>query len=118
MEQYWARVKTDGTYPLRRGAWYRVSEFQSNEVLVDILWSPVGLPLSEVEITEERPMRWTVVPRPLQAKHLPESWGAVYGTCPNCGHRESLEGSPPMMGCHQCEGLFPVAWDEKYLGRK
>jgi len=118
MEPYWARLKTEGPYPLRRGAWYPVSEFQADKVLVEVLWSPVGVPRSAVEITEERPLQWTVVPRPRHAVRLPESWGPVYGACPNCGHRASLRSAPPMMGCHQCEGLFPVAWDEKYLGRK
>jgi hypothetical protein len=38
--------------------------------------------------------------------------------CPNCGNRSSLETTPLAMGCQQCEGLFPVAWEEKYLGRE
>jgi len=24
---YWARLKLDGDYPIRRGAWYRVTQF-------------------------------------------------------------------------------------------
>jgi hypothetical protein len=118
MEPYWARVTTDGPYPLRRGAWYPVNELAKDHVLLDVLWAPVNVPRAAVEIAEERPLRWTVVPRPRQAVSLPESWGPVYGVCPNCGHRASLQNAPPILGCQQCEGLFPVAWDEKYLGRK
>ena len=118
MELYWARLKTEGPYPLRRGAWYPVTEFKQDVVRLDVHWEPVTVPRSAIEIVDTRPLRWTVVPRPRKAVRLPESWGPRYGVCPNCGNRSSLETTPLAMGCQQCEGLFPVAWEEKYLGRE
>jgi len=35
-ELEWARLKVEGPYPLRRGAWYRVTEFFPDEVVVDV----------------------------------------------------------------------------------
>jgi len=115
---HWARLTAEGPYPLRRGGWYRVTEFERHEVIVDVQWKAVSVPRSLVEVAEQRPLRWTVVPRPRDAVRLPESWGAVYGVCPNCNNRASLENTPQDLSCGQCEGQFPVAWDEKYLGRK
>jgi hypothetical protein len=117
MELYWARLRTEGSYPLRRGAWYQVSQFEKHDVLLDVHWAPVRVPRTAIEIVGARPLRWTVVPRPKKAVRLPASWGPQYGVCPNCGNRSSLESAPQTMGCQQCEGLFPVAWEEKYLGR-
>jgi hypothetical protein len=117
MELYWARLRTEGPYPLRRGAWYQVSQFEKHDVLLDVHWAPVRVPRTAIEIVGARPLRWTVVARPKKAVRLPESWGPQYGVCPSCGNRSSLESAPQTMGCQQCEGLFPVAWEEKYLGR-
>src|SRR2546427_8605838 len=44
-------------------------------------------PRDSVEITETRPTRWTIVPRPQDADKLPESWGYFYVVCPNCAAR-------------------------------
>ena len=114
---HWARLKAEGPYPVRRGAWYPVSEFQLHQVVLDVLWEPVSIPLSQVEVVDERPVRWTAVPRRRDAVRLRESWGKQYGVCPNCGNRASLEGAPQELRCAQCEGFFSVDWDEKYLGR-
>ena len=116
MELYWARLKSEGPYPMRRGGWYPVDEFAKEHVLLDVYWAPVTVPRSALEIVPTRPLRWTVVPRPRKALRMPESWGPQYAVCPNCGNRSSLEAAPQEMGCQQCEGLFAIAWDEKYLG--
>jgi hypothetical protein len=115
---HWARLKAEGPYPLRRGAWYRVTEFERHEIVVDVQWRTVSVPRSYIEVVEQRPLRWTVVPRPRDAIRLPESWGDKYGVCPNCANRESLEGSPDEMTCERCEERYPVAWEERYLGRR
>jgi hypothetical protein len=114
---HWARLKIEGPYPLRRGAWYVVTEFQPQQVVLDVLWEPVSIPHSEVDIVDERPVKWTAVPRPRDAVKLPESWGNEYGVCPNCGNRASLASAPRDLRCTQCEGYFPVNWEENYLGR-
>ena len=115
---HWARLKSEAPYPLRRGAWYPVADFERHEIVVDVQWRPVSVPRSVIEVVEERPLRWTVVPRPRDAVRIPEGWGDKYAVCPNCSCRASLEGSPTDMVCKECEGRFPVAWEEKYLGRR
>lgn len=114
---YWARRQAEGPYPLRRGAWYRVTEFEPHEVFVDVQWMAVSVPRSFIQVIDQRPLRWTVVARPRDAIRLPEGWGDKYGVCPNCSARASLVGSPDEMSCEKCGGEFPVAWEEKYLGR-
>ena len=96
----WARLKVDGPYRLRRGAWYAVRAVANDEVLVHVSGKWVRVPWPAVEVTESLPSRWTVVPRPANAVMIPASWGAHYAVCPRCGK------------------LSPVAWDEAYLGRK
>jgi len=117
-ELEWARLKVEGPYPLRRGAWYRVTEFFPDEVVVDVNRKPVTLPLSLLDVRGELPRRWTIVPRPTNAVRLPKSWGERYGVCPSCKSRALLRGSPQTMPCPRCRGVFPVAWDEQYLHSK
>lgn len=105
---HWARIKAEGPYPLRRGAWYRVIEFQIHEVVLDVQWKPVSVPRSLVDVVTERPRRWTTVPRPKDAVRLNEQWGDQYAVCPDCGNRASLEGAPKELRCTQCQELFPV----------
>ena len=105
---HWARLKAEGPYPLRRGAWYRVIELHPHEVVLDVQWKPVSVPPSLVEVVDERPLHWTAVPRPREAVRLREDWDQ-YGVCPNCGNRASLEGAPKELRCTQCQESFPVA---------
>jgi len=116
-ELEWARLKVEGPYPLRRGAWYRVTEFFPDEVVVDVNRKPVTLPLSVLDVRGELPRRWTIVPRPTNAVRLPKSWGERYGVCPSCKSRALLRGSAQTMRCPRCRGVFPVGWDE-YLHSK
>ncbi len=115
---HWVRLKAEGELPLRRGAWYRVVTLASQNVTVEIQRKPVAVPRVLLEILEAPPQRWTVVRRPAQAVRLPASWGDAYGVCPGCRDRASLRGSPATLRCPRCNGLFPVAWEEAYLGRK
>ena len=59
--------------------------------------------------------RWAVVPAPRNAPRFPAAWGKQYGVCPNCRDRASLNGEPASMRCHRCNGLFEVAWNERYI---
>jgi hypothetical protein len=112
-ELEWARLKVEGPYPLRRGAWYRVTEFSPDEVVVDVNRKPVTLPLSLLDLRGRLPDRWTIVPRPTNAVRLPERWGERYGVCPRCRSRAPLHGSPHAMPCPRCHEVFPVGWDEQ-----
>jgi hypothetical protein len=114
----WARLKVEGPYRLRRGAWYAVRALVKDEVLVHVGGKWVRVPWAAVEVSATPPRRWTVVPRPGNAVMLPASWGANYAVCPECRHRAPLQGMPPTMQCPRCGKLSPVAWDEAYLGRK
>ncbi|PYO27758.1 MAG: hypothetical protein DMD73_08085 [Gemmatimonadetes bacterium] len=100
---------------LRRGAWYRVTRFTPSEVFLDIQRSPIGVPRRLVEVVLGRPLRWSVVPRPRDASKLPPQLGAPYAVCPVCRTRAPLEGRPGKMACPKCQGMFGVAWEERYL---
>jgi len=114
----WARLKTEGRFPLRRGAWYRVIKIAPTEVVLTVNRTPVTVPRSAVELVEAPPGHWTVVARPVEGIRVPESWGDRYAVCPSCRCRAPTTGKPQTIRCPRCNGLFPVAWDERYLGRK
>ena len=112
---YWARLKVDGGYSIRRGAWYRVTQFARENVVLETPGTFVTVPRSAIELVGTPPRRWTVVPRPPGLTWLPESWGQHYGVCPGCHHRAPLLTVPQMLRCPRCSEAFPVAWDESYL---
>jgi hypothetical protein len=111
----WARLKADGPYPLRRGAWYRITEVLADEVVVDVNRTSVTVPRAGVELSGKPARRWTIVPRPPNALRVPDSWGEWYLVCPGCKHRSPLHAATPTMHCPRCKGLYPVARDERYF---
>jgi hypothetical protein len=114
----WARLRNKGFYPVRRGAWNRVTSSTAVTVAVDARGKPLELPHAVVEVVERIPSRWTVVRcPPLAFRLLPRGWGDHYAVCPSCAHRVALLASPIEIGCERCGGSFAVAWDEGYLGR-
>ena len=114
----WARLKIEGPFPLRRGAWYWVSEATEIVMALDVHGQTIVLPTAVLDVVHRQPDRWTVVPRPENATLLPPpSWGDHYGVCPSCAHRAPLFGAPAKVGCRHCGLSFAVAWDEGYLGR-
>ena len=62
---------------LRRGAWYLVRSLGPDEAVLEVDNAAVRVPRESLEITETRPNRWTIVPRPRDAAKLPESWGSL-----------------------------------------
>jgi hypothetical protein len=110
----WGRLRADVRYPLRRGAWYRITEVTSAEVVVEVNRRMLPVPRPLVELADAPPRRWTVVERPADAVRMPEGWGDRYLVCPSCRHRSPLHGRPQSMRCPRCYGLFPIAWDEHY----
>lgn len=112
---HWARLTAEGPYPLRRGAWYRVTKVAEGEVILDVNRTPISVPRAVIEMVGTPPPQWTVVPRPRNAVRLPASWGDRYAVCPSCRNRSPLQGAPDTMRCSRCNGLFPVAWNEQYL---
>ncbi len=114
MDLRWARLNTEGPYPLRRGAWYRISRLSPDEVVLDVSRRTVTVPRSMIDLVETLPRRWTIVPRPTNAVQLPASWGEWYVVCPSCRHRAPLHGARRPMRCPRCRGVFAVARDERY----
>ena len=110
----WGRLHIDVKSPLRRGAWYRVAKVTSLAAVVEVNRLPVPVPQYLIEIVSYPPRRWTVVPRPRDAR-LPADWGPAYGVCPSCRGRSALRGRPHRLACRRCRGEFEVAWDEAYL---
>ncbi|HLB81886.1 MAG TPA: hypothetical protein VJJ54_02250 [Gemmatimonadales bacterium] len=111
----WARLRVEVDVGLRRGAWYRVTRFTPAEVFLDVQRFPLAVPRRYLEVVLGRPLRWSVVPRPRDPTKLPPALGAPYAVCPVCRTRAPLDGRPGKMPCPQCQGVFGVAWDERYL---
>jgi hypothetical protein len=112
---YWARLRVDASYSIRRGAWYRVTQFAKENLVLEVPGTPVTVPRTAVDLVGTPPGRWTVVRRPPGPTALPEAWGQHYGVCPGCHHRAPLLTVPQMLRCPRCSHAFPVAWDESYL---
>lgn len=108
----WARVRGDVNCRLRRGAWYRVRAVTQNDVVVDVHGDPRLIERPMVRLAQARPVRWSVVSRPVDAAQPPASWGARYGVCPACQTRAAIESLATWRRCDQCHGLFPIDWNE------
>jgi hypothetical protein len=111
----WARLCQDVDCGLRRGAWYRATNLTQSEVVVQVNGRQKSVPLRHMEITADRPTRWTVVANAGNADLIPRFWAKGYAVCPNCTYRQLILGRPQAMRCDDCEGLFEVAWDQPYL---
>src|SRR2546427_4820818 len=83
-----ARLKVEVSSPLRRGAWYRVTNVTSEAVVFDVNRRPVTVPRSLVELVGGPPRLWTIVPRPVNAVRVPANWGWWYAVCPSCKRSE------------------------------
>src|SRR2546422_9694083 len=111
----WARLRVEVHCGLRRGTWYRVTRFTPAEIFLDVQHCPVAVPRHLLDLCVGQPHRWSVVPGPRDAAKLPPELGAPYAVCPACRARSPLKGSPARLTCHRCQGVFAVAWDERYL---
>ena len=114
-ETQWARLAEDANYGVRRGAWYRVAELTSGDAVVDVNHKQVALPRQSVKLRTKLPKAWTIVPRPRDARHVPETWADKYAVCPSCRNRAALVGNPHTLRCARCSGVFQVAWEEWFL---
>ena len=82
------------------------------------LWrnrKPVSLPRGSVKLRTAPPKSWSIVPRPRDARRLPETWADKYAVCPSCRNRAALAGNPQVLRCARCNGIFRVAWEEWFL---
>lgn len=113
----WARLDSDVDYPLRRGAWYRVADLTSNEVVLDVNRQQVPVPRTSLKIVSTPPQSWTVVPRPRNVRGLSATWGERYAVCPACRNRAPLKGAPHSMNCPRCAQTFRIAWEDWFIGK-
>jgi hypothetical protein len=114
----WARLNADLSCGLRRGAWYRVVRLTPDEAVLQVpRREQVRVPRRHVETLSNRPRHWTVVPRSRDrdAEPAPTGWHARYAVCPACRTRAPITSYALDMRCPSCDGLFSIAWEEKYL---
>ena len=116
----WARLNADQSCGLRRGAWYRVVRLTPDEAVLQVpRREQVRVPRRYVDTLSNRPRHWTVVPRSrgaeAEAERPPAGWHARYAVCPACRTRAPITGYAVEMRCPGCDGLFSIAWEEKYL---
>jgi len=111
----WARLRVDVNCGLRRGGWYRVVQVTGAEAVLEVTPDPVPVPRRLLETVFRRPFRWSVVPRPRDARNVPSGWGDRYVVCPVCSARAPMKGHPADLTCPKCHGVFGIAWDERYL---
>ena len=111
----WARLQVSAPLPLRLGAWYRIVKLTASEATLNVKGKPLPVPRAHLQLSSEPTLCWTVVPSPRAAPRFPSSWGSQYAVCPGCRDRAQLVDHPTAMRCHRCNGLYDVAWDERYL---
>jgi len=75
--QRWARLRRDIQCVLRRGAWYAVRSVGPDEAVLEVDNAAVRVPRDSLEITETRPNRWTVVPRPCRGGQAARELGVL-----------------------------------------
>jgi len=85
------------------------------EAVLDVDNAGVRMSREDLDVTETKPNRWTIVPRPRGAENVPDAWGESYAVCPSCAARAPVGRPPGEKRCTRCEQSFEVAWDERYL---
>src|SRR5437879_13920019 len=114
-EPQWARLAEDANYGVRRGAWYRVAELTPSDAVVDVNRKPVALPRGSVKLRTAPPKAWSIVPRPRDARRLPDTRADKYAVCPSCRNPAALAGNPQVLRCARCNGIVRVAWEMRVL---
>src|SRR5690242_20975857 len=69
----WARVKGDVNHGVRRGAWYRVVRFTSDNALLAVSKKEVRVPRRDLEASYTRPLQWSIVRRDRKSTRLNSS---------------------------------------------
>jgi hypothetical protein len=111
----WARIKRPSGHGLRRGAWYPVLDDTRGDALtLNVGSQSVTVDRATVELTSEKPHKWSVVrwnPRDDEARLAAQAMlGPTYGVCPNCRGRSNLDATDTQKKCPVCELLFEIDW--------
>jgi hypothetical protein len=112
----WARVRQSEAHGLRRGAWYPVvSNGNSGTVVLDVNKSNRPVHRTNLEFSERKPDKWSVVkrdPGERAAKRADDAnLGTQYGVCPQCRERTVLHDSESSSICPACETEFEIDWE-------
>jgi len=110
----WARLRAEGSVPLRRGAWYRVLRVTASDAILNVHERSVNVPLGMVQMASRPPTVCAIVPRPANSR-VPQSWGPRYAVCPHCHARARPPQGPVSMHCTRCDGVFEVGWGDSYF---
>ena len=105
----WAQLHAEYECPLRRGAWYRVLNASSLEVVVEVNRKEVRVPRRYLQFADQPAQMWAVVERAESSGRGPRSLGSRYAVCPSCRERVPLAGRPANMRCPRCNGLFAIS---------
>jgi hypothetical protein len=89
-----------------------------DQVVLDVRRERVPVKRRLLQTVFAQPTHWSIVPRPKDALNLPAEWGSRYAVCPVCSARAPIADFPADMRCPQCDGVFAIAWDERYLKRR
>lgn len=107
----WARVRARTGVPLRRGAWYRVVEFDGAHAVLDVNRRFVKVSRALLQVLPIRPPTWSVVPSPPNSSLVPAN---QYGVCPGCADRARLDKGAQVMRCRRCRSRFAIAWSDAF----
>ncbi len=111
----WARVKHSEAHGLRRGAWYPVvHNGGSSTVVLDVNKANRPVNRANLEFSDEKPDKWSVVkrdPGERAARRANDAeLGALYGVCPKCNGRATLDASADRWTCPSCGFESEIDW--------
>ncbi len=110
----WARARPQGAHIMRLGAWYKVAgNTASNLVVLEIARRNVAIPRDLLQISPDRPERFSVVRRsPSNLGGKSDDSASTYAVCPVSGTRVPLLGHPESIECPSCGHRGAVDWEE------
>jgi hypothetical protein len=95
----------------RRGAWYRIARLDPLQAVVEVrAGRSLEVPAAFLQVIDNPPRHWSIVPRPSDAVRVPAHRGDRYAVCPSCNGRQPVSGRPRRLSCQRCRSEFAVAW--------
>ena len=93
-----------------------VNDSSENIVVLDVSKRNVPVPRASVEVSEEKPGRFSVVKfdpnKPVPARVSQEELPLTYAVCPFCRERTmGIDDGVPTLKCEECGKEAPVDWE-------